>query len=195
MVQSDVRTLTLGDVMLLVAMTGLGLSCYVFVDNAMMNGQRYIFYGLFEWPVGRWDSPTLIDHLMALIASLLTLTGGWTVAFPVLRLRQPRPRWRIIARQPGVTASVAAMTGIAFYAVAAGSTCLMRWWIDGLSRFPRNFEDIVTYAGVSTAAVWSAQIASCRWRPSADWVDRLGRFLGGLWIAAAFVFSLRHALA
>jgi hypothetical protein len=37
--------------------------------------------------------------------------------------------------------------------------------------------------------------ASCRWRSSADWVDRLGRFLGGLWIAAALVFSLRHALA
>ena len=55
-------------------------------------------------------------------------------------------------------------------------------------------DDLIIYPGVSVAAVWATQFVTGRWRRSADWVDRLGRFLGGLWIAAALVFSTRFIL-
>jgi len=53
---------------------------------------------------------------------------------------------------------------------------------------------MIIYPGVSVAAVWATQILAGRRRKSADLVDRLGRFLGGLWIAAAVVFCTRSML-
>ncbi len=53
------------------------------------------------------------------------------------------------------------------------------------------FDDLVAAAGLSVAVAWMIQALTGPWRRSADWVDRLGRSLGGLWIAAGLVSSIR----
>ena len=55
------RRLSLADLMILVAMTGVGLSCYVFVDNGLFHGQRYLF-GLFD---ARHVGGLAADHVTA----------------------------------------------------------------------------------------------------------------------------------
>ena len=200
MSQPSARKISLSDLMMLVAMTGLGLSCYVFVDDALFRGQRYIF-GLFDRPLGGWDSIRVIERVKGVFGFLLPLLGAWALALPVLRLRKPRPAWRRLNRQPGFTACIAALAGMAFCAGVAGLAVLLRWWVDGQTQLGSRFwyrtpvlDDLIIYAGVSVAGVWATQIVTGRWRKSADWIDRLGRFLGGLWVAAALVFSTRFML-
>ena len=166
----------------------------------LFRGQRYLF-GLFERPAGGWDSLRLIERVKGVWGFLLPLFGGWTLVVPVLRLRQPRPAWRKLSRQPGMTACVAAMAGMAFCAGVAGFAVLLRWGIDGQTQFGSSFwyrtpvlDDIIIYAGVSVAAVWATQISTGRWRKPADWVDRLGRVLGVIWVTAALVFAARLML-
>jgi hypothetical protein len=197
MSQTANRKLTLADGMILVAMTAFGLSCYLLLDNALFSGQRY-FFGLFGQPPGGWDSARVLDRAAAAVSALLLLFGGWTLALPVLRLRQPRPGWRRLNRQAGMTACIAAIAGMALCASIAGCAFLLHWWVDGTAQLPPNywfriplFDDLVAATGLSVAVAWIIQALSGLWRPSADWVDRLGRSLGGLWIAAGLVFSIR----
>jgi hypothetical protein len=191
------RKPTLADAMILVAMTAVGLSCYLFIDNALFRGQRYLF-GLFERPTGGWDAARLVNRAAGAVSLLLPPFGSWTLAVPLIRLRPPRSsrtRWH---RQAGVTACVAAITGMALPAAVAGCAFLLRWWVEGTTRLPPNywlrtplFDDIVACAGASVAAVWITQAVTGLWRPSVDWVDRLGRALGGLWIVAGLIFGMR----
>src|SRR5262245_20222325 len=72
------RKFNLVDGMILVAATGLSLSCYVLLDNAVLGGQRYI-YGLFaRWP-SRWNFFMALDRATAVSTILLPLVGGWTL--------------------------------------------------------------------------------------------------------------------
>src|SRR4051812_47633906 len=95
------RTLALADIMILVALTGFAISCYVAVDNTLFQGQRYLF-GLFDRRALGWSATRVIDQSSGVVSSLLVMFGGWTLALPVLRLRQPRPPRRRLIRQAGV---------------------------------------------------------------------------------------------
>jgi hypothetical protein len=197
MPQPVARKLTLADAMILVAMTAVSLSCFLLVDDALFRGQRY-FFGLFEQPAGGWNSARVVDRAAGASAVLLVAFGGWTLAPLVVRLRQPRPNWRRWIRQAGMTACVAAVAATAICAGFAGCTFLLRWWVDGTTSLPPNywastplFDDLLAGTGVAVAAVWVTQAVTGFWRPSTDWIDRLGRFLGCLWIAAGLVFSMR----
>ena len=77
---------------------------------------------------------------------------------------------------------------------------VLRWWADGVTQLPNNWlrssplDATVVYAGTAVAAVWVSQAVAGCWRPTADWIDRLGRFLGFLWILSGFVFAVRLVL-
>jgi hypothetical protein len=49
-------------------------------------------------------------------------------------------------------------------------------------------------AGFAVAGAWLALALGGRWRPEPSWIDRLGRAVGWLWIAALMVNWFRLAL-
>ena len=44
--------------------------------------------------------------------------------------------------------------------------------------------------GWTVAAIWLVLVLSGRWRTERSWIDRLGRLLGVVWIAAAIAISV-----
>jgi len=195
------RTLTLADVMVLIAMTAVGLASYVLLDGALFGAGRY-FFGLFRRPLGPWCSEEVLDLISGVVALLLPLVGGWTLALPVLRFRRPRPSRRRLGRQSGVLACIAATAGMALFAGAVGCLVLLRWSFGSRMVAPTRtwryawagdilLDHLVVSAGLSVVSVWVVQALTGRWRRPADWIDRLGRWLGWLWIAAGLVFLVR----
>ena len=103
-------------------------------------------------------------------------TGIWFPAFAFMRLRRPRPPFRVVALQPGM---------VAFWAVALTET----WAF--------VFSLCVTGAGwlvmggacVFMPAAWLALKRSGRWSPEPSWIDRFGRVLGVCWWASTWLFT------
>lgn len=188
------RRLTLGDVMLLVVGTGLGLAVCQWVIRDLIDGLIYLFRST------RPSSAALTILRAANLAALaLTVFGGWTIVLPLLRLRRPRPSWPRLVRQPGLTACLAATAGMGLGALATGAAYGLGWMLDGsvrlawfvwLNRFLR--EMIIPSAGTAVASVWAVQAISGRWRPVPDAIDRFGRALGALWLLAGLAWALRQ---
>ena len=190
----------LADLMILISATAFGLGVYVLIDNNVFRGQRY-FFGLFRPAPAAWNSALVVDRAAGLLSSLLPLFGVWSTAIPILGMRRPRPTRRRWGRRPGMTACVAALTGMALAVGVAGLSFLIRWAVDGSMKTPANFwqrgvlfDDSIVFAGVSVAATWASLLATGRWRPTPDALDRLGRSLGVLWLAAGIVFATRQFL-
>jgi hypothetical protein len=196
MPRNQVRSINVVDVMILVAATGFSLSCYVLLDNAAFGGRRYI-YNLFESRPGGWNFLMVMIRAADAAAMPLPLLGGWTLVLPILRLRNSRGNWRSLGRQPGVMACLAAMAGMAFCSLVGALAFSLSWWIDGQPQSPARgwgwmmlFHRLVIDAGLAVGAVWLTQAATGRWRRSADWIDRLGRFVGAFWLAAGLIFAI-----
>lgn len=192
--------LSLGDVMILIASTGLSLALYILLDNGLFKGQRY-FFGLFGPSAG---SNTLdwISRIGGALSILLILFGGWTLVLPVLLLLRDRPSWRRLSRQPGISACLAVVTGMVVWAVVASSTLWLRDQIEGHPGWPPAFwirspvfDGLIVCAGISVAAVWMVQILTGRWRPDANGFDRVGRCLGVLWFTVGATFAVRWLLS
>jgi hypothetical protein len=117
----------------------------------------------------------------------------WTLALVALRLSRPRPRVYRVALQPGAATCIAAALGLIFGAVDFALSTFWWWALHG-ERLPwgRVASHSMEYLfqatpriAVAVAAVWTILALSRRWRPEPTWIDRLGRFLGALWIALA----------
>ena len=136
---------------------------------------RAIWYGIY---------PILVAQVLEPWAAALT------VAFLVIRLRRPRPRFRRLMRQPGMAAGVAAASAITANLVViavvwplAGAPA----WEDVDLQGGLDLQwglGVLGSAGVTVAAVWLFMALARVGRPEAGWVDRLGRVLGGVWVAA-----------
>jgi hypothetical protein len=192
--------LSLGDVMILVATTGLSLSIYILLDNGLFSGQRF-FFGLFKEPSGGLNTLQLISRVGGALSMLLILFGGWTLVLPVLSLRKHRSQWRRLSRQPGISACIAVATGMLGWAAVACTTLWIRDLVEGHSALPPAFwirspifDGLIVCAGTSVAAVWVVQIVTGRWRPNANGFDRFGRCLGVLWFAVAATLAARLLL-
>ena len=192
--------LSLLDLMILIGATAFGLGGYVLIDNSLFRGQRYMF-GLFQPPTGGWNSGTVIDRAAGLLSSMLVMFGGLTFAVPILVWRKPRIDRRRSMRGPGTTACVAALVGMFIAPGVAGLSFAMRQAFDGSIKLPANFlvngtlfDNVIIFAGVSVASAWAIQLATRRWHPRPDAIDRLGRFLGVLWLMAALTFATRQFL-
>src|SRR5690606_1773408 len=83
-----------------------------------------------------WTPEEVIGRLAIFTAIALSLVGGWTLALPVLRLRGSRPPLRRLLRQPGMTACIGALAGMAWGAVVWGGTLSMAWTMQGRLRLP-----------------------------------------------------------
>ncbi len=188
---------TLADLMILIFATGFGLGCYVLLDDSLLGGQRFVF-GIFQSPPKGWSPFLIVDRVAGGFALAVTVFGGWTIAVPALTLRRPRHQRRRMIRGPGLTACIAATAGLAACVGAAGLAFTFQRWFNGLTRFYQSLglliDDVFILAGIAVAGAWAAQLASGRWRPTRDGFDRIGRFLGGLWMASGLVSAVRQLL-
>jgi hypothetical protein len=183
------RPFTVLDAMVLVAATAVGLA-------VMRSDPNSILYRI---------APAIRSHVRPdehIHVKLYLITGDilefqplllvWTYAALILRLRGPRPGIRRLARQPG------------FAALLTAVVCSAYAWLDGLTHGiwelanpdhkGHPLEDLtgslsqlfdgVWDLGAAVSAVWAFMALGqiCRREPS--WIDRLGRILGGGWIAA-----------
>lgn len=188
--------LTLADLMILIGSTAVGLGGYVFIDDSLFQGGRYMF-GVFNWSHFAWNSTLVLDKARGVLSMIMIAFGGWTFALPLIGFRKPRHVRTRLLRGPGMTACLAATTGLLFVAVATLLAFALRW-MDGRFPLPPNFwntspilDSPLVLAGVAVAATWSAQVAAGSWRSTPSAFDRLGRFVGVLWILSGLVFAVR----
>jgi hypothetical protein len=137
---------------------------------------------------------------------------AWTLAFPILRLRRPRPPWRALSRQPGMMAcSVATLVllvqlsaiilawALAWLWVAIGPVPAPTAW--SLGATVRDASPLVDlgfsiYAGFGASAwaaegiagAWLIMALGGWWRPEPSAIDRLGRALGAIWIGLMVLY-------
>jgi hypothetical protein len=111
---------------------------------------------------------------------LAPVVASWSLALLSLRLVGPRPRFRRLARQPGLIAGFALLLSLAFSAVPLLIRALVK-------PAPTIYAEvlgwcILTLPAATTLASWMTLAVSGAWRPEPDWVDRFGRTLGVVWI-------------
>jgi hypothetical protein len=192
---------SLGDVMLLVALTGVGLATCRYAMDAWSGGGASVFrpFAPFENGV---TSFAVVVSAAGFVAITLTLIGGWTLVLPLIRLKTQRIGLRRLLRQPGFTACLAAVFGMLAGWGHLVLTIGISRLVDGRLRLPlfvwvRQYVlgDMLVEAGVWVAAVWTFQVLSGRWRAQPDWVDRVGRVLGVVWIVAGMVWAAHRYLS
>ena len=137
MLTTTVPKVSLGDVMILVAATALSLSIYILLDNGLFNGQRF-FFGLLG-PTQGLNTLQLISRVGGALSILLILFGGWTLVLPVLLLCRHRSHWRRLRRQPGISACIAAVMGLAIWAGIVCGTLWLRDLFEGYPGLPPAF--------------------------------------------------------
>jgi hypothetical protein len=192
------RTLSLADLMILIAGVGVGMGCFLAIDDNLYGGGRFMF-GVFR-PLDAWNAATILNRAEGVFAILMTVFGAWTGAVPILAYRRPRALRKRLLRGSGMTACIAALAGLAVLVGATALAFLLRW-VEGRTKLPPNFwyavpviECLFIFPGIAVASTWTAQLATGRWRAVPDAVDRMGRFVGGLWASAALVFAVRMFL-
>jgi hypothetical protein len=175
------RRFTLLDVMILVAAVAFGAA-----RSRWYHQQQASLSGFVRLP---WPLPIGAEVAPFLMAA--------TIALFVMRLRQPRPRWRRLVRQPGTAACLAGIFTLAMGGLDA--LHMLIGWLTGGPSFT-----YITYTlgghlygfcvgfGAAVALVWlTMAVLGCR-RPEKSWIDRAGRFLG--WGAIAYWLVFRVML-
>jgi len=174
------RRFTLFDLVVLGSATGAGFAVFraLRIDLAMLGR-----------PIGENSLSRIADQALLSIVPFLI---AWTLAFPFVRLRGPRPPFWRIARQPGMAGCTAASVGILYELLWLALIKLklnVRWafipgFLPGSSGFLRLIGDLVS---LWVAAAWMVVALGGRWRAEPGWVDRLGRLLCVAWIATRLV--------
>jgi hypothetical protein len=183
MTKCSPRTFTVFDTMMLVGATGCGFALYRHMRiDWMLRGPR----GLLG----------LIVHVLAEMP--LPFMIMWTVALLGLRLRQPRPALRRLARQPGLVACGAAMlalilevAGIILGEIVVPPSSVIARTVPPYLRLslPRAILHSIrgtillqVNAGCAVAGALLILALSGRWRSEPSWLDRSGRALGYAWM-------------
>jgi uncharacterized membrane protein YbaN (DUF454 family) len=163
------RPFTLLDGMVLIAATAVGLG----IMKAGDLPQR----GLFAHH----------PHLVVVVpgSMFFGITYGMyfavTLAAAILRLREPRPPWREVCRQPGFVASLASVFAVTMFFLVASFVFGRRIeeWHAWFSYFG-VFSPVVIAPAV--AGTWIILALTGRWCAEASWIDRLGWLSGLVWI-------------
>jgi hypothetical protein len=138
-----------------------------------------------DWESWSWAAYSICGLLMAVFAPFC---WAWTVALLLLRLRQPRPRLRRLARQPGAIASHSA----AIILVPAALILLCLAVVTVIEFESQQWESILrssfvlvpALTGLVVLSAWATLLVGRRWRAESSWIDRAGRILGAYWISA-----------
>lgn len=178
--RSNQRHLTTRDALVLIAATALGLLGSVSIYNGpFYSGNSYLAFDIRY--LRRWDSIlSYLDHYSFVASPCLM---AWTFALSVLALDQRRSPLKRIARQPGVVACWAVSLSLSIAVLLEA----MSWLHRGA-----EFADFMDWglpsafrpAGCSVVSAWVIGAASRTLRLEPNWLDRLGRLFGVLWIIA-----------
>jgi uncharacterized membrane protein len=164
------RRMSLLDVMIMIAATAAGLA----MIREPVAGVLHVIPS--SPPV-----PFLIPR-PALEAALLSLTAWplpamWTLALLSVGLRRPRPPWRRLSRQPGMTACCAVAFVGSFNALLLASLSLKFGFVGDF------FAVLALPMGLAVAVAWMTLLIGGRWRPVPSPLDRAGRVLGAYWVS------------
>ena len=166
------RRFNLGDAMILVAASALGLAlARMYLPRFFPSFGGVAFgqlIGSTPWSATLSRSDVLVTILVMVLGASILFTLCGTLAFLIVRLRRPRPPLRDVALQPGVVACWAIL--IAFCVEQVAPSLLV---------YP-----------VAIPLAWAALAMSGRWRPEPGWIDRLGRLLGICWIATGLLATV-----
>ena len=158
------RRLTLADLAILVA-----ASAFAIFLVRLSWGTEGAFH---DWRMGH--SADYQDNLRIAPFKLAP-----ALAFLAARMIPPRPRWRVIFRQPGTWACLAIWSHLV--AIIILNTCLVtllprfRGW--PLPNF-NAYLDANRECGAWVGVAWATLKLSGAWRAEASWIDRAGRILG-----------------
>jgi hypothetical protein len=161
---SSSRTLGILDVMILIAATGVGLALVHETDV-----------------LPRSSAPRKLQLPIAVLESSVPFLVTGTPAALAVSLRGPRPRWRTLARRPGLLAcAVATLLSVASLLPLvrlAGSIDFA-----SLPVHPQSRALYLGYPGCGVAGGWLVMALGGFWRAEPTLIDRLGRALGVGWI-------------
>jgi hypothetical protein len=149
-------------------------------------------YGPQPWSWTRLARITLIRT--APFASVITM------ALLFLRLLQPRPSVRRLARQPGfvacLTASLVLFVGGSMTFSGVSRNINLPWrGLHFSDYFPYLFQPFErAEVGFAVAASWLVLIVGRRWRPEPSWIDRCGRAVGAYWIMLVPIVRIGETL-
>jgi hypothetical protein len=194
------RRLTLLDMTLLVGSAAIGMGVFTLARRSVFKGWiPLVDRGIPD--VHTWTTWDVVASGTDISSFLLPLVGPWTFLLILLRLRNPRPSRRRIFSQPGMAACIAALVGWLW----SGLGLLLAVDLDRVARSRRVItldewvqkylsDEVFMYCGLAVASVWFIQYFGGRWRRSADWIDRMGRAIGVLWIVIGIAWTLHEYL-
>lgn len=191
------RRFTIADGMILIAAMAAGLAWTGRAWPGFSKSMTPTPAGTWLW-FRTWGALVLLMSLPCLLSL--------TFAAAILRVRRPRPSWRRIARQPGMTSLLAALLGLV---VALPPTVLSEdfsyqkrnmgksfWteaetWAELLGSLLELLALAIPAAGFAVIVAWTMLAVQRRWRNEPSWIDRAGRVLGVAWIltGAALLFG------
>jgi len=182
------RSFGITDGMVLIAATAVGLAMTRLIVPDVTPQE--IWETLTTPPRDGWSFFDALEMFAEKGAILIVPSlAAWTLATLIMRLRAPRSPWRRLTRQPGMMASLlaTAVTGL----VSIGSALL---WPKPNPFHSLDWSPVIVMfgsllVGSFVLSSWVTMAVCGRWRPEPTWLDRLGRFLGVLWIAIASVYG------
>jgi hypothetical protein len=184
------RQFRLVDMMILVAAAALG--CGIVQGFSALTDGEYSWRNFFEaarelpryfgsegWI---WPTSDLIWMVGALASPFIAML---TLALIPIRLLGPRPRWRRLARQPGMMAAFASALAIALIDLPFLGIRLLTLEENVWPKFDVEEYAFITIMSISLAILvsWMTLFVGRRWCAERSWVDRLGRAVGVGWIS------------
>lgn len=177
------RGFRLLDTMLLVAAVALG--CAI-ISGVYRSSKRLPSEDLhdvfFDWSA---DSLSAYGAKPLILATFCTPIATMTsLALIPIFLRRPRPRWRRLARQPGLIAAFASALALAPIVLPVVVASLVAWVLpSGAILFDElDWWSLTVFGGTAVLASWATLLAGRHWRAEPSGADRLGRVLGAFWI-------------
>jgi hypothetical protein len=182
------RKFLLSDAMILLAGLALSMGAYLFVFLADSCSRFAHELADSVWavsfdPYRFWKAiePDLRNTMWHGLQVVEMMLAGLVPAFFIIRLRQPRPPMRVLIRQPGTVATMAAVLGL--------------FWVTGWLHlvFPdqmRAETGAAIAAGGSVAVAWIVLSFSGWGLSEPGWIDRMGRLIGIALLTALFLGSI-----
>jgi hypothetical protein len=180
------RSFRVSDALVLIAATALGLAVTredwpYYLECFSPGGDAYRSPGFRGFV-------NFLSELRWVVYSASHFVAVWSLTILGLWLREPRRRLRLLTRQPGIVAMVAAVVVVSVRVVNLAVMLAIHVALEP-ERDIRTLYDfmaepplIPSEAGCAVAAAWIIQGLGGRWHAEPTWLDRTGRALGLFWI-------------